>query len=147
MGVANDLKTFVASSSFVTLAVAFVVGAQITLVVTALVTGVVMPLIGVFFKTQFADIGLVTINGSTLDFGLVLGALIVFVIVLIIVFFALVYPFARYEARKAAKAAAAPPTTRSCPLCFSTIDIRAMRCAFCTQLVPLTTPVSAKPST
>ncbi|MGA9840395.1 MAG: MscL family protein [Thermoplasmata archaeon] len=133
---ASDLKAFVTNSTFVTLAVAFVVGTQVSLVVTALVTDVVMPLVGVVFKTQFSSLGDVTINGSTIYFGGLLGAIITFLIVLVVVFFALVYPIAKYEARKAARAAAAPPTTRACPECCSTINIQATRCAFCTATVP-----------
>jgi large conductance mechanosensitive channel len=136
MGVYADLKTFLSQASFVTLAVAFVIGAQVTAVVTALVSSVVDPAIAVFFKANFTQIGLVTVNGSTFMFGILLGALINFLIVLIVVFFAFVYPFARYEARKAAKLAAAPPTTKSCPECYSTINILATRCAFCTATVP-----------
>lgn len=146
MGFVNDFKTFVASSSFVTLAVAFVVGAQVTLVVTALVSGIVMPLIGVAFKTNFSNVGAVTINGSTLMFGVFLQALITFAIVLLVVFGAFVYPFARYEARKAARAAAAPPTTKPCPECLSTINILATRCAFCSASVPLLPAATPKPS-
>jgi large conductance mechanosensitive channel len=141
MGVVQDLKTFLTQASFVTLAVAFVVGAQVSLVVTTLVSSVVTPAIGVVFKSNFSSVGQVTVNGSTFQFGALLGAIINFLIVLVVVFFAFVYPFAKYEARKAAQAAAAPPTTKTCPECFSTINIRATRCAFCTANVP-GTPVA-----
>jgi large conductance mechanosensitive channel len=132
MGVYEDLKKFLTQASFVTLAVAFVVGAQVTLVVTALVSSVVDPAIAVFFKSNFSTLGLLTVNGSTFAFGVLLGAVINFLIVLVVVFFAFVYPFAKYEARKAARAATAPPTTKTCPECFSTINLQATRCAYCT---------------
>jgi large conductance mechanosensitive channel len=136
MSVKDDLKVFLTQANFVTLAVAFVVGAQISAVVTALVSSVVDPLIGVFFKANFAQIGLVSVNGSTFTLGTLLGAVINFLIVLLVVFFALVYPFAVHARRVAARTKAAPPTTKSCPLCFSTINIQATKCAFCTAAVP-----------
>jgi large conductance mechanosensitive channel len=138
MSVKDDLKIFLTQSNFVTLAVAFVVGLQVSAVVTALVGSVVDPAIAVFFKANFAQIGLVTVNGSTFTFGTLFGAVLNFVIVLLVIFFLLVYPTALQAKRAAAKAKAAPPTTKSCPFCFSTINIQATRCAFCTQTVPLT---------
>jgi large conductance mechanosensitive channel len=135
MGAWDDLKKFLTQSNFPTLATAFVVGLQVSAVVTALVTGVVDPAIAVFFKANFAQIGLVTINGSTFTFGALLGAVVNFVLVLLVVFFLLVYPYAQYQARQAAKAAA---TTKTCPECLSTINLQARRCAFCTAVLPAT---------
>ncbi|EQD31153.1 large conductance mechanosensitive channel protein [mine drainage metagenome] len=145
MGITEDLKTFLTQANFVTLAVAFIVGAQVGLVVGALVTGVVDPLIGVFFKANFAEIGLVTVNGSTFTFGTLLGAIINFAIVLLVIFFAFIYPFSVHAKRVAAKKAAAPPTTKSCPFCCSTINIQASRCAFCTQALPSAAPARRHP--
>jgi large conductance mechanosensitive channel len=140
MGMYADFQTFLTQANFVTLAVAFIIGAQITLVVTSLVTSVVDPAIAVFFKANFSQIGLVNVNGSTFTFGVLLGAVINFAIVLLVVFLAFVYPMARYTAKKAASAAA---TTKTCPECFSTINIQATRCAFCTATLPVTPPAPA----
>jgi len=140
MGFYADLKKFLTQSNFVTMAVAFVVGVQVGLVVAALVSSLVDPLIGVFFKASFASIGLVTVNGSTFTFGTLLGAVITFLIVLLIVFAAFVYPYEKYQAKQAAKAS---PTTKTCPECCSTINIAATRCAFCTASIPAT-PAPAK---
>ncbi len=133
MGFYADLKKFLTQSNLVTMAVAFVIGVQVGLVVAALVSSVVDPLIGVFFKSSFSNIGLVTVNGSTFTFGTLLGAVITFLIVLLIVFAGIVYPYEQYQQRQAAKAAA---TTKTCPECCSTINIAAKRCAFCTATLP-----------
>ncbi len=141
MGVKEDLKTFLTQASFVTMAVAFIVGTQVGLVIGALVSGVVDPLIGVFFKANFSQLGVLTVNGSQFEFGTFLGAVINFLIVLIVIFFGFVYPLALHAKRVEARKAKAPPTTKPCPYCFSTISIQATRCAFCTQALP--TPVAA----
>jgi len=133
MSFTADLKKFLTQSSFVTMAVAFVIGVQVGLVVAALVSSIINPLIAVFFKTSFASIGLVTVNGSTFTFGVLLGAVITFAIVLIVVFAGFVYPYEKYQARQAAKAT---PTTKNCPECCSAIPVAAKRCAFCTTPVP-----------
>jgi large conductance mechanosensitive channel len=143
MSVMQDLKTFLTQSTFVTLAVAFVVGTQVGLVVTALVSSVIDPAIGVVFKSNFSQVGLVTVNGSTFTFGALLGAVINFVIVLLVVFFVIVYPFAQYQKRQAAKTA---PTTTTCPFCCSTINVKATRCAFCTATLPAPAPTAAAPT-
>jgi|SRR5271170_927238 len=145
MSVTQDLKTFLTQASFVTLAVAFVVGTQIALVITALVTSIIDPAIGVVFRGNLDQVGLVTVNGSTFTFGALFGAVLNFVIVLLVVFFIIVYPFAEYTKRQAAKVAAAPPTTKNCPFCYSSINILATRCAFCTATVPLQ-PAPAVPA-
>ena len=115
MTVVSDLKAFLTQATFVTLAVAFVVGVQIGMVVSSLVSSIVDPAVGVVFKANFASVGLVTINGSTFTLGALFGAVLNFVIVLLVVFFVIVYPFALYTKRQAAKAAAArrPRTARS----------------------------------
>jgi len=145
MTVVADLKAFLTQATFVTLAVAFVVGVQIGLVVSALVSSIVDPAVAVAFKANFASIGLLTINGSTFTFGALFGAVLNFVIVLMVVFFVIVYPFALYTKRQAAKAAHLPPTTRNCPFCYSSINIQATRCAYCTATVPLQ-PAPATPA-
>ncbi len=142
MSVKDDLKTFLTQANFVTLAVAFVVGAQVSAVVTALVSDIVDPAIGVFFKTNLMNAGLVTVNGSTFSFGAFFGAILNFVIVLLVLFFLIVEPYAIHAKRVAAKAAAAPPTTKSCPYCFSTINIQSTKCAFCTSSVPAAPPAA-----
>jgi len=136
MGVVADLKAFLTQSTFITLAVAFVVGVQVSAVVTALVTSVINPAVGAVFQANFAQIGLFTVRGSTFTFGTLLGAVLTFVIVLLVLFFLIVYPYGKYQERVKARAAAAPPTTKSCPFCISTIDIKATRCAFCTAEIP-----------
>jgi len=139
MGLYADLKKFLTQSTFITMAVAFVVGVQVGLVIAALVSSVINPLIAVFFKTNFANIGLVTVNGSTFTFGILLGAVITFLVVLIVVFLAFVYPYSKYQARQAAKAG---PTTKTCPECCSTIPLAAKRCAFCTTTLPPDAPAA-----
>lgn len=137
MGLWVDFKKFATQGNFVTMAVGIVVGLAVSSVVTTLVSSVITPLIGVFFHANFATIGMVTVNGSTFTFGALLGALLNFIIVLVVIFLVLVYPMAQVQARRDKKAAA---TTRSCPECASTIPIAAKRCGFCTQPVPPPAP-------
>jgi large conductance mechanosensitive channel len=127
------------SGSLVAMAVAFVVGLAIVALIGALVTDIINPLIGAAGHVNFAQLGILTVNGSPLLGGAFLGALLNFFILMIVVFFLIAYPYQLAQDRKAARTAAAAPTTRECPACINQISIKATRCGFCTSTV---TPTS-----
>jgi len=140
MGVYEDFKKFLISGSLISMAVAFVVGLAIVALITALVTDIINPLIGAAGHVNFSSIGVLTVNGSPLLGGAFLGAVITFVVLMVVVFFLIAYPYQLSQDRKAARAAKAALTTRECPACCNQIPVKATRCGFCTSTV---TPVSA----
>ncbi len=137
MSVAEDFKKFLLTGSLVAMAVAFVVGLAIVALIGALVTDIIDPLIGAAGGAEFSSIGILTINHSNLLGGALLGAVINFLVLMIVVFFLIAYPYQVYTDRKKAKA---PATTRECPACINQIPLKATRCGFCTSTV---TPVNA----
>ncbi len=136
MSIVEDFRKFLTQASFVTMATGIVVGVAISTVVGALVADLVNPIIGVFFHADFTNVGKFTINGSQFQFGAFLSAVINFVVVMVVIFFVLVYPTTKMAERRDAKAAKAAPKKRACPECYSEIDVRASRCAFCASSVP-----------
>jgi len=138
----EDFGKFIRQGNLVQLAIAFVMGAAFSALVTALVADVVTPLIGVAGKFDFST-WQTAVNGSTFFQGAFLNSLISFVVIAVVVFFMIALPYQRYLDRKAAKAAKAAPTTRDCPECLSTIPIGAKRCSFCTSTVPPVAPANA----
>jgi large conductance mechanosensitive channel len=141
----EDFGKFIARGNLVQLAIAFVMGAAFSALVTALVADIITPLIGVAGKFDFST-WVYTLNGSTFYQGLFLNTLIAFITIALVVFFLIALPYQRYVDRKAAQAAAVPPATRACPECLSTIPIAAKRCSFCTSVVPPVAPPAAAPS-
>ena len=135
----EDFGKFIRQGNLVQLAIAFVIGAAFAAVVTALVSDLVTPLIGLAGHFDFSS-WQYKINGSVFMQGAFLNALITFVVVAVVIFFAIALPYQRYLDRKAAKAAKAAPTTRPCPECLTNIPIAAKRCSACTSPVP---PVTA----
>jgi large conductance mechanosensitive channel len=135
MGYLADFKKFVGSGELITVAVAFVMATALNAVVSALVTDIITPLIGVFFKFNLAA-ATASVNGSVFSYGDLLNKILTFLIDALVVFFVIIVPFENYKTRQAAKVVAAPPTTRMCPECQSQVPIAAKRCAFCTQLLP-----------
>jgi len=97
--VIKEFKDFISRGSVVDLAVAVVIGAAFTAVVSAFVAGLITPLIGMIGGTEFQDIDF-TINKSTFEVGIVINALLTFLVVAAVVFFFVVKPLNMLEARR-----------------------------------------------
>jgi large conductance mechanosensitive channel len=91
--VIKGFREFILRGNVIDLAVAVVIGAAFTAVVTAIVTGIFNPLIAAIFSAEaLNDAFEVQIGASTLKFGLVLGAIIQFLLVAVVVYFVFVLP-------------------------------------------------------
>lgn len=99
----KGFRDFVLRGNVIDLAVAVVIGAAFTAVVNSIVTNIFNPLIGALFQADSLDkVGLVEIpliaGTATLSFGAVLGAVIQFLLVALVVYFAFVLPINRMRA-------------------------------------------------
>jgi len=132
----SDFKKFVLRGNVVDLAVAVVVGVAFTATVTAFVADLITPLIAAIFgKHDFADLSF-QLHRSTFRYGSFLNALLTFLIVATVVFFAVVVPLTALMRRLNLLPTEEPkPETRDCPECLSEIPVAARRCAFCTSEV------------
>jgi len=94
----KGFREFIVRGNVIDLAVAVVIGAAFTAVVTAIVTAVINPLIGALFNAESLNTALPvvipTMSGgeSVMYFGAVIGAVLNFLIVAAVVYFALVMP-------------------------------------------------------
>lgn len=134
MGLGQEFKDFVMKGNVVDLAVAVVIGVAFNAVITAFVSDIITPLIGIPGHVNFAAYTY-TINGSVFMIGSFVSAIISFITIALVVFFFLVKPVSKMKERSDAKKPAAAPTTKECPQCLSQIPIKAKRCAFCTSKV------------
>jgi large conductance mechanosensitive channel len=126
-------RQFLLRGNVVDLAIAVVIGGAFGLVVKALVTDVILPIVGVIIgKPSFNSLTF-TINNSVFLYGDLINNVINFVSVAAAIYFIVVVPMQALEARRTAPAAG--PTTRPCPECLSDIPMKATRCAFCTAQV------------
>jgi large conductance mechanosensitive channel len=137
----SDFKKFVLRGNVVDLAVAVIVGAAFTAVVSAFVVDVITPFIAAIFgKPSFENL-FFTVNHSRIRYGAFLNAVLSFLIIATVVFFAVVIPLTALLRRLNALPKEEPePETRPCPECLSDIPVAAHRCAFCTSEV---SPASA----
>ncbi len=95
----KDFKEFVLKGDVVSLAVAVVIATAFGAVISAFVANVITPLIAAIGgQPDFAELD-VTINGSRFQYGLVVNALITFLMIAAIVFFLVVRPYRAVKGR------------------------------------------------
>jgi large conductance mechanosensitive channel len=96
----KEFRDFLMRGNVVDLAVAVVIGAAFTGIVTALSTGILTPLIGMIFSKDFSEMTF-EINGSVFSYGVVIDAIISFVLIAAVIFFLVVKPMQAIQARRA----------------------------------------------
>jgi large conductance mechanosensitive channel len=130
----SDFKKFILRGNVVDLAVAVVVGVAFAAVVTAFVNDLITPLIAAIFgKQNFSNLYF-TLNNSKFHYGSFINAVLSFLIIATVVFFAVVVPLTALMRRLNVLPKDEPePETHPCPECLSEIPVAARRCAFCTS--------------
>lgn len=139
--VGQEFKQFLLRGNVVDLAVAVVLGAAFSAVVTSFVENIITPLIAAIGgQPNFAEIDF-KINGSTFGIGMFINAVISFVIIAAVIFFFVVKPM-NLLLERSRREPTPDPTTTKCPACLSEVPLAASRCAFCTSdLTPQATVV------
>ncbi|MDD1476839.1 large conductance mechanosensitive channel protein MscL [Arthrobacter sp. AL08] len=89
----TGFKNFILKGNVVDLAVAVVIGAAFGAVVTALVQSVLMPFIaGLVGSPNFDSFAVVTLNGNDIKFGVLLTAIVNFLLIAAAIYFVVVVP-------------------------------------------------------
>lgn len=97
----KGFKEFILRGNVVDLAVAVVIGAAFATVVSALVAGFINPLIAAIFgKPDLSGVMAFDINNAHFSIGLILNALLYFVIVAAVIYFVIVMPLNTLAARR-----------------------------------------------
>ena len=139
----KEFKDFVMRGNVLDLAVAVIIGGAFGKIITSFVNDILMPPIGLMLGgVDFASL-FFSLNGQayasladaqaagapTINYGVFLNTVIDFLIVAVVIF--LVVKAA--NRMKKPEPAAAAPTTKECPHCFTTIPLKATRCPNCTS--------------
>ena len=97
----QGFKDFISRGNVVELAVGVIIGAAFKNIVDALVDGIINPLIAaVIGKPDFSDAFILTLNGSDVKFGLLITAVINFIIMAFAIYFCIVVPMNALNARR-----------------------------------------------
>ena len=130
----KGFRDFILRGNVVELAVAVVIGAAFGALITAFVASFVTPLIAlVGGKPDFTSLAF-SISGTEFPYGQFITALVSFLIIAAVVYFAVVVPVNRAMERFAPKQPV-DRETHECPECLSAIPVGARRCSFCTAEV------------
>ncbi len=146
----KEFKKFALRGNVMDMAVGIIIGASFGTIVNSLVNDVLMPPIGwllggVDFTNYYLTIktgnpagpysSLVdaqTAGAVTVNFGLFINAIISFLIVALAMFL-VIRAINRLQADDEGTDVEDIPPTKDCPYCFSSIPIKASRCAHCTS--------------
>ncbi len=142
----KEFREFILRGNVVDMAVGIIIGAAFGRIVNSFVNDILMPPLGLLLgKVDFSNL-FITLSGGhyatlaeaqeagavTLNYGLFLNNVVDFLIVGFVIFL-----FIRQVNRMKRQEEAPPtaPTTKTCPYCFSTIPIQAIRCPYCTSIL------------
>lgn len=135
-GTLSGFKTFILRGNVVDLAVGIVIGAAFGTVVNSLVSNVITPLIPAPGGNLSTWAITVPYTGKPLVIGAFINAIITFLIIALVIYYFVVLPVNALLARFKPKEVEAPPATRDCPYCLSSVPVKATRCAYCTSPLP-----------
>jgi large conductance mechanosensitive channel len=136
----KEFKEFVMRGNVMDMAVGIIIGAAFGKIITSLVNDIIMPPIGLILgKVDFSSLFLnlspthydsltaaKAAGAPTVNYGVFLNAVIDFLIVAFVIFLVV-----KQVNRLKKTPAAAPPNTKDCPYCKTSIPIGAVRCPNC----------------
>ena len=136
----KEFRNFIMRGNVLDLAVAVIIGAAFGKIVSSLVNDILMPPLGlalknVDFSNLFFDLSggnhptlaaAKAAGDATINYGLFLNNIIDFLIVAFVIFLII-------QQANRLKKAPAPPNTKECEYCHTTIPLAATRCPNCTS--------------
>jgi len=140
----KEFREFAMRGNVLDMAIGVIIGGAFGKIISSLVSDVLMPPIGLLLgKVDFSSLFL-NLSGTpqpslaaakaagapTLNYGVFLQTVFDFIIIAFVIFM-----LVKQVNRLKTPAAPSAPTTKDCPLCLSTIPIKATKCAHCTSAV------------
>jgi large conductance mechanosensitive channel len=140
----KEFKEFAMKGNVLDMAIGVIIGAAFGKIVTSLVSDVLMPPIGLLMgKVDFSSLFLnlsatpqpslaaaKAAGTPTINYGVFLQTVFDFLIIAFVIFM-----LVKQINRLKKPATPGVPTTKDCPLCLSTIPIKATKCAHCASSV------------
>lgn len=135
-----DFKAFINRGNILDMAVGVVVGGAFSKIISSLVADIITPLISLATgKVALNDLKWEITAETAINYGNFLQILLDFLIIAFSIFVAIrammkaQEKLERLTKKQIEEAAAAEPTTKTCPHCQSEISIKATRCPYCTS--------------
>ncbi len=144
----KELREFIMRGNVIDMAVGIIIGAAFGKIIDSLVKDIIMPPIGLLLgKVDFSnlywqiaphDVGYPTLQAAkdagavTMNYGAFINTVISFLIVAFAVFMLIKMINKLQSAVCKKEEAVEEATTKECPYCFTTINIKATKCPNCT---------------
>ena len=123
----KEFRKFAIRGNVIDLAVAVIIGGAFGKIVSSLVDDIIMPLIGLLIGgIEFKDLAF-QVGSAKVTYGNFIQNVVDFLIIAFVIFL-MVRAMNRFK-----KEEPTTPTTKECPLCFTTIPLKATRCPNCTS--------------
>jgi large conductance mechanosensitive channel len=131
----KGFRAFLMRGNVVDLAVGVIIGGAFGKVVSGLVDSLLNPLIALLVgKPDFSKVAF-DVDGTNFPIGILIGAVVTFVLTAAAIYFFVVLPMTAFMARINRGEVPPDPTTKQCPECLSEIPIAAHKCAHCTSVL------------
>ncbi len=139
----KGFRNFMTQGNIVVVAVGLVVALAFEGLIKAFATAVIDPIVNraqgnhpIGLGVQLGAAG----NTSTfVNFGAFIAAIVYFIIFMLVVYFVIVVPFRKGQARRGVTVFAAPAPAKTCPYCLSTdLPVAATKCKYCGSELPAT---------
>ena len=124
----KEFRDFIMRGNVLDLAIAVIIGGAFGKIITSLVNDILMPIIGLLLGGIDFSALILQVGQASINWGLFIQAIVDFLIVALVIFMII-----KTASRFKKPAPPPPPTTKECPYCFSTINIKATRCPDCTS--------------
>jgi large conductance mechanosensitive channel len=131
MGTLRGFKNFLMQGDLVVIAVGLVIALAFSTLIKAFTDNIITPLVNAAGGGGTSGLGF-TVKGQVVNFGAFISAIIYFVILVAVVFFAIVVPYRFTRARQGVTVFGEPSPTKSCPECLSDgLPLAASKCRYC----------------
>ena len=143
----TGFKNFLMRGDIVTMAVGLAVALAFSALIAAFTANIINPIVaragggkGLGLGVQ---LGSPNNKATDLNFGGLISAIIYFIIFMAVLYFVIVVPYRRIQARRGVTAFGPPAPVKTCPACLSAdLPVAALKCKYCGTDQPAQ-PVSA----
>ncbi|HEY3550994.1 MAG TPA: MscL family protein [Gaiellaceae bacterium] len=136
MSAFRGFKNFLMQGDLVVIAVGLSIALAFSTLVQEFTFAVITPLVNAAGSGGANGLGF-TVNGQRIQIGVLISAVIYFIVFVAVVYFAIVVPYRIYQRRRGVAVFTAPAPTKACPACLSDgLPLEATKCRYCAT--PLT---------
>ncbi len=145
----KEFKEFIMRGNVLDMAVGIIIGVAFGKIITSLVDDILMPPVGLLLgKVDFTNLFInlsakdysttlaaaKAAGAPTINYGVFINTVLNFIIIAFVIFLVIRQV---NRAKREAEQPAAPPATKECSYCLSSIPLKATRCPHCTSEIKM----------